>query len=194
MLRVHNMYIYSERWKQPGACLSTLRKKWLPDHSRYLQMHFLEWKLLNFKWYFIELCSLGSNWQYVIIGSYNGLALDWWQAIIWTNDGLVYSHIYASLGLNELISNKAWDFHKILRNLEVFRSDLWIILIVVRQIFLEVELRKFTSLSMSKTVFKANACLHFLEVRGKHHWFIIFLQACVTTTIRNPTPLTNRLW
>ena len=26
----------------------------------------------------------------------------WWQAIIWTNDGLIYWCIYASLSLNEL--------------------------------------------------------------------------------------------
>ena len=47
---------------------------------------------LNFKWYFIEMCSLWSNSQYVIIGSDNGLAPDRRQAIIWTNDGLVYWH------------------------------------------------------------------------------------------------------
>ena len=27
------------------------------------------------------------------------------QAILWTNDGIVYSRVYASLGLNELIAN-----------------------------------------------------------------------------------------
>ena len=32
-------------------------------------MHFLEWKLLNFKQNFTEICSLGSNWQYGSIGS-----------------------------------------------------------------------------------------------------------------------------
>ena len=37
-----------------------------------------------------------------IIGSDNGLAPSRWQAIIWTNDGIVYWRIYASLGLNEL--------------------------------------------------------------------------------------------
>ena len=37
------------------------------------------------------------------IGSGNGLAQNKWQAIIWTNDGLFYWHIYASYGLNELI-------------------------------------------------------------------------------------------
>ena len=64
--------------------------KWLPFYRRYFLMHFHEWKLLNFKKYFIETCSWESNWQYVFIGSDNGLALTRWQAIIWTNDGLVY--------------------------------------------------------------------------------------------------------
>ena len=35
----------------------------------------------------------------------NGLAPVRQQAIIWTNGGIVYWHIYASLGLNELIGN-----------------------------------------------------------------------------------------
>ena len=36
------------------------------------------------------------------MGSDNGLAWVRHCAIIWTNDGLVYWRIYASLGLNEL--------------------------------------------------------------------------------------------
>ena len=62
-------------------------------------------KAFNFKWHFIELCYLGSNWQYVIIGLDNGLAPNRRQAIIWTNDGLVNWCIYVSLGLNELSSH-----------------------------------------------------------------------------------------
>ena len=38
---------------------------------------------------FIEIYSPGSNQQYSIIDSDNGLAPVRWQAIIWTNDGLV---------------------------------------------------------------------------------------------------------
>ena len=34
------------------------------------------------------------NWQYVIIGSDNGLASNKQQAIVWTNDGLVYWRTY----------------------------------------------------------------------------------------------------
>ena len=46
--------------------------------------------------------SLGSNWQYVIIGSDNGLAPNRRQAIIWTNEGPVYWRMYASLDHNLL--------------------------------------------------------------------------------------------
>ena len=49
-----------------------------------------------------EICSLGSNWQYGSIGSYNGLAPNRRQAIIWTNVSMLYWRINASLGLNEL--------------------------------------------------------------------------------------------
>ena len=58
--------------------------------KRHLQMHFIKWKLLNFKWNFIEICSLWSNLQQTITGSDNGLSPNRWQAIIWTNDGIVY--------------------------------------------------------------------------------------------------------
>ena len=58
---------------------------------------------MNFKSYFIEMCSSWSNWQYVIIDLDYGLALNRQQPIIWINDGLVFWRIYASLGLNELI-------------------------------------------------------------------------------------------
>ena len=37
----------------------------------------------------IEICSQNSNWQYTIIGSYNGLAPERRQAIIWTNAGIL---------------------------------------------------------------------------------------------------------
>ena len=43
--------------------------------------------MLEFQLNFTEVCSLGSNQQYPIIGSDNGLVLARCQAIIWTNDG-----------------------------------------------------------------------------------------------------------
>ena len=36
------------------------------------------------------------------MGLDDGLAPNRWQTIIWTNDGLGYWHLYASLGLTEL--------------------------------------------------------------------------------------------
>ena len=47
------------------------------------------------------MCSLCSNWKYVITHLDNGLVPNRRQAIIWTND-LIYWRIYASLSLNEL--------------------------------------------------------------------------------------------
>ena len=51
----------------------------------------------------------------VSIGLDNGLAPSRRQVIIWTNDGIVYRRIYASLGHNELIcfkiSKYAFDIH-----------------------------------------------------------------------------------
>ena len=44
--------------------------------------------------------SLEPNWQYVIIVPDDGLVLNRQQAIIWTNDDLVYWRIYASLNFN----------------------------------------------------------------------------------------------
>ena len=35
------------------------RKKLSPFDIRYFPMHFIGWKLLNFKWNFIEICYLG---------------------------------------------------------------------------------------------------------------------------------------
>ena len=70
-------------------------------------MHFLEWKLLYFESDFTEVCSLRSNWQLISIGTGNGLASNRWQAIIWTNDGLVYWRISASVLLDDLRSETA---------------------------------------------------------------------------------------
>ena len=76
--------------------------KWTPFRRRHFEVHFIEWKCLNSDWNFIEICSEGFNQQYPSIGSDDGLAPSRRQAIIWTNDGIVYWRIYTSLGLNEL--------------------------------------------------------------------------------------------
>ena len=65
---------------------------------------FLKWKYLNFKLDFIEIRSLGSNWQYVCIDSDNGLAPNGRQAIIWITADPIHGRIYAALGGDEWIA------------------------------------------------------------------------------------------
>ena len=91
--------VTSHRW------VNTLRPRQNGRHfcRRHFHVHFLEWKLSNFKWNFIEICYLGSNWQLTIIDSGNGLSPNRWQAIFWTNDGIVYWCIYASHGPIDLM-------------------------------------------------------------------------------------------
>ena len=83
--------------------------RWPPFSRRHFQMHFPEWKCVNFEWNFTELCSQGSNWQYASIGSDNGLVPNRRQAIIWNNGGLGCQLIYASRGLNELRTGAVWS-------------------------------------------------------------------------------------
>ena len=56
----------------------------------------------TFKSCLTEIYSLGSIWQYGSIGSENGFSLNSWRAIMWSNVGMFYWHIYVSLSLNEL--------------------------------------------------------------------------------------------
>ena len=62
--------------------------KWPRFRRRYFQMHFREWKVLYFDSNFTEVCSYGSNWQHVSIGSGNGMS---------PNDDLAHWRIYAAL-------------------------------------------------------------------------------------------------
>ena len=78
--------------------------KWPPYRRRHVQTHFLEWKCLNLKYNFSEISSFGSNWQYVSIGSDNGLVPYRRQAIIWTNADPFHLCIYAALRGDELAS------------------------------------------------------------------------------------------
>ena len=99
---------------------------------------------------FIEMCFLGSNWQYVIIGSDKGWAPNRRQAIIWTSDGLVYWCIYASLGLNELIwreilrafnvavFNVCSEINQSPEGLVYFSSGTWLAMHIYRQCFSKV--------------------------------------------------------
>ena len=72
-----------------------LRQNSPPFPRRHFQTNFL-----NENFWIQNIISL--KCADVIIGSDNGLAPNWRQAINWTNDGVVYCRMYASLGLNEL--------------------------------------------------------------------------------------------
>ena len=65
-------------------------------------MHFVEWKCFNSDQDFTEVYSEESNLKNAIIASDDGLAPNRLEAIIWTNAGVFYLRIYASLGLSEL--------------------------------------------------------------------------------------------
>ena len=92
-----NMSFFSTQWKQHHM-LSHWGWDKMADTSRWhFQMHFLEWKCLNFKFNLTKVCSWGANF-----GSDNSLEPNRRQANIWTNDGLGWWRIYAPLSLNEL--------------------------------------------------------------------------------------------
>ena len=76
--------------------LNTLRLRQNGRHfcRRHFEFHFLEWKLFYFDLNFTEIYSQGSNWQYSSTGLGGDVTPSKWQAIIWTNDGLVCWHIY----------------------------------------------------------------------------------------------------
>ena len=61
-------------------------------------MYFREWKVL----YFTEDCSQGSISQLPYTGLDDGLVMNRWQAIIWTNADSVHWRIYAALGGEKL--------------------------------------------------------------------------------------------
>ena len=71
----------------------------------HFEINFLECKHIHFHWNFTEICCQGFiwQWQWVSMGSENGLAPYRWQAINWTNSGLVKWHILVLLGLCESI-------------------------------------------------------------------------------------------
>ena len=76
--------------------------KWMVFCMQHSQIKYCMYKMLYFAWNFIWY--LGFSWQLIRIGfgSHNGLAPNICQAIIWTNNCLVYWHIYASLEWNQL--------------------------------------------------------------------------------------------
>ena len=90
-------------WQPGGFCLTHWGlDKMAAISQTTFQMHFLEWKCLNFNWNFTEVCSQGSNWQFSSIGSDNGLAPNRRQAVIWTNVVQGCRRIDVVLSLSEL--------------------------------------------------------------------------------------------
>ena len=72
-----------------------------PGHiGRYFTDDVFKCIFLNKKnvWIEIKICSCGSNWQTVRIGSGNGLESIRRQAIIWTNADIIHWRINAALG------------------------------------------------------------------------------------------------
>ena len=61
-------------------------------------MHFHEWKVLYFDSNFNEVCLYESDWQYVSMGSGNGLAPNRQQAITWISDDPGHWRKYAVQG------------------------------------------------------------------------------------------------
>ena len=55
-------------------------------------------------WILSKICSQVSNWQYGSIDLYTGLAPNWRQATIWSNVGMFYWRIFASLCPSMLLS------------------------------------------------------------------------------------------
>ena len=98
--RIHKL-IPAAKYKYSNIIIPLTHKgqdktKWPPFRRRNFQVHFLEWKLLNFEFNFTEICSLWSNRQYGSTDSDNRLVPNRWQAIIWTHDALTYWRIYVT--------------------------------------------------------------------------------------------------
>ena len=62
-----------------------------------------------------------STSQYVGTGYDNGLVLNGWQSLIWSNDDTVHWCTYASSGLNELSNNEPIDW----RNTDIISQSIW---------------------------------------------------------------------
>ena len=111
-----------QRYMQEQERLCIYETKWPSFLRRHFHVNFLEWKLLNFRYNFIEICSLGSNWQYYSIGSVNGLVPNRWQAIIWSNGGMFSWCIHVSLSLNEL-SMCVFFFHSTFNRIPIVKQS-----------------------------------------------------------------------
>ena len=70
--------------------------KWPPFSKQHFQLHFCQWKCLNFNYNFTEVCSSWSNRQLVSISAGNDLVLNSRQAITWTKNETFQWRIYVS--------------------------------------------------------------------------------------------------
>ena len=82
-------------WHQAGIIPNEVLIHWARNKMVAISLtafsNAFSWMKSSVFWFnFTEVCSWAFDWQYVSIGSGNGLAPNRWQAIIWTNDGLVY--------------------------------------------------------------------------------------------------------
>ena len=74
---------------------------WCRLTNIYSRNRFWKWSIRNIE--SIPICSRRPIWQYVSVGSGNGLAPNMRRAIVWTNDDRVYRRVYiAFLGRDEL--------------------------------------------------------------------------------------------
>ena len=80
----------------------------------------------------ISLKFVPKGWYQTSIGSDNGLAPNRWQAIIWTNDGLVYCCLHALLDLSELTNG---DEHRMAGRHSI-GWDVWLPVSQNRTVFL----------------------------------------------------------
>ena len=110
------------------------------------------------------MCSLGSDRQYVIIGSENGLAPKRWQAIIWTNDGVVYWRIYESPVLNEL---KMWY--------EIFKEKSAWDLQLIDTKWMLISYRKMLCVQLLPHM---EACAHVFYIYN-HNWWPTAVSVCL---------------
>ena len=71
---------------------------------------------------FTEICYQRCSQQWSNIGSDNGLAPNRRQAIIWTNDGLIYWNIYVSLNELKKVYKDSSDHERQLRHIRIQRA------------------------------------------------------------------------
>ena len=75
---------FSQHWTQSLKRIS-VQTTWLLLQTAYSNT-FSSLKYLDFKWYFIETCSLCFNWKYVCIDADNGFIPSRRLATVWYND------------------------------------------------------------------------------------------------------------